>query len=223
MIIPLSDKIHRPKLGEGIFLTSDVAEILQLPYSKVRRWIVELWDNRFANGQTYSFGEQGNKAINFYTLIEFYTFYQLRLKGISAQKIQKAHKIISRELHTAYPFATNIRTDGKEIWYGYLDELVNANGKQQLDIKAILDPFLHKIEFGKNNLAELYFPLEKSKNVVVDPKKQFGQPVINGSSLRINTIKKLHEGGETKKTICLLYDLKSPEVEDALRYYKRAS
>jgi uncharacterized protein (DUF433 family) len=223
MIIQQSNKIQKPRLGEGIFLTSDVAEILQLPYSKVRRWIVELWDTRFATQGTYSFGEEGNRAINFYTLIEFYTFYQLRLKGVSAQKIQKAHKTISNELNTLYPFATNIRTDGREIWYDYLDELINANGKQQLDIKSVLLPFLHKIEFGKDNLAELYFPLEKSKNVVVDPKKQFGQPTINGRSLRIDTIKKLNDGGETKKTICLLYDLKNSEVEDALRYYKRAS
>lgn len=223
MSIHLANKKNKPRLGEGVFLTSDVAEILQLPYSKVRRWIVELWDNRLAIEGTYSFGVDGNKAVNFYTLIEFYTFYQLRLKGVSAQKIQKVHKTISKELNTPYPFATNIRTDGKEIWYDYLDELVNANGKQQLDMKSLLDPFLHKIEFGKNNLAELYFPLDKSKNIVVDPKKQFGQPIINGRSLRIDSIRKLYEGGETKKTICLLYDLKTSEVEDALRYYKRAS
>jgi uncharacterized protein (DUF433 family) len=221
--VEVSNKTQRPKLGEGIFLTSDVSEILQLPYPKVRRWMVELWDNRFATKGTYSFGDEGNKAVNFYTLIEFYTFYQLRVKGVSAQKIQTAHKTISRELNTPYPFATNIRTDGKEIWYDYLDELVNANGKQQLDIKAVLEPFLHKIDFGKNNLAELYFPLEKSRNVVVDPKRQFGQPIISGRNLRIETIRKLYEGGETRKNICQLYDLKISEVDDALRYYKRAS
>ena len=215
-------KEKQPRLGEGIFLTSDVAEILQLPYAKVRHWIIELWDNRFSISGTYSFGGKKNKAVNFYTLIEFYTFFQLRLKGVSAQKIQKAHNTISKELKTRYPFATNIRTDGKEIWYDYLDELVNANGKQQIDIKSVLDPFLHKIDFGKNNLAELYFPLENSRNVVVDPKRQFGQPIIHGRSLRIETIRKLYEGGETQKNISLLYDLKLSQVDDALRYYKRA-
>ena len=124
----MSNKTHQPRLGEGIFLTSDVAEILQLPYPKVRRWMIEMWDNRFADKGKYTFGDSGNKAINFYTLIEFYTFFQLRFKGVSAQKIQKAHSIISKEIRTPYPFATNIRTDGKKIWYEHLDELVNANG-----------------------------------------------------------------------------------------------
>ena len=223
MIVELSNKIHEPRLGEGIYLTSDVAEILRLSYSKVRRWIVELWDIRFSENGKYSFGDPKNRAVNFYTLIEFYTFYQLRIKGVSAQKIQKAHKTISKELGTPYPFATNIRTDGREIWYDYLNELVNANGKQQLDLKAVLDPFLHRIDFGINSLAELFYPLDKSKNIVVDPKRQFGQPIIYGRNLRIDTIKKLYEGGESKKNICLLYDLKPSEVNDALRYYKRAS
>jgi uncharacterized protein (DUF433 family) len=223
VILEIEHKIHEPRLGEGIYLTSDVAEILRLPYPKVRRWMIELWDARLAEKGKYSFGDPNNRAVNFYTLIEFYTFYQLRSKGVSSQKIQRAHKIIAQELKTPYPFATNIRTDGKEIWYEYLDELISANGKQQLEIKEILEPFLHKLEFGKNNLAELFFPLDKSKNVVVDPKRQFGQPIIAGRNLRIETIKKLYEGGESKKNICLLYDLKPSAVDDALRYYKRAS
>ena len=212
-----------PKLGEGIFLVPDVAEILQLPYSKVRRWLNEFWDNRMAKHGAYSFGDEKNKAINFYTLIEFYTFYQLRLEGVGVSKIEFAHDEISKLLKTPYPFATNIRTDGKNIWYEYLNEIVNANGKEQIDIKVLLDPFLHKIEFGKNNLAELFFPLENSKKIVVDPKRQFGQPIVTGTSLPIRTIHKLYQGGETKKNISLLYEIKISEVEDALRYYKRAS
>jgi uncharacterized protein (DUF433 family) len=219
----LTYKINEPKVGEGVFLTTDVAEILRLPYPKVRRWMFEMWDAKFAQKGKYTFGEEKNKAINFYTLIEFYTFFQLRQKGVSSQKIQKTHSIISKELKTPYPFATNIRTDGREIWYEHLDELINANGKQQLDLKAILEPFLQRVEFGKNNLAEIFFPLEDSKNIVVDPKKQFGQPIIKGRSLQANTIRKMYEGGESKKNICLIYDLKPTEVDDALRYYKRAS
>jgi len=223
VIIELTYKTHEPKLGEGVYLTSDVAEILQLPYSKVRRWMIELWDNRLSENGKYSFGDPKNRAVNFYTLIEFYTFYQLREKGVSVQRILSAHKTISKELRISYPFATNIRTDGRNIWYDYLDELVNANGKQQLDLKSVLDPFLHKIDFGKNNLAQIFYPLDKSKNVVVDPKRQFGQPIVNGRSLRVETLRMLFAGGESKKNICLLYDLKPSEVDDALKYYKRAS
>lgn len=212
-----------PKIGEGIFLTRDVAEILQLPYAKVRNWMLEFWDSRFGDGYKYSFGENGNKAINFYTLIEFYTFYQLRQKGLSSQKIQKAHSIISKQLNTPYPFARNVHTDGRQIWFDYLDEIINADGKAQIDIKSILEPLLHKIEFGKNDIAERFFPLSNSKNVVVDPKFQFGQPTVYGRNIRTETILRLFKGGEAKKNISALYDLSSKQVDDAIRYYKRTA
>jgi uncharacterized protein (DUF433 family) len=219
-------KNSAPKLGEGIYLIKDVSEILLLPYPKVRYWMHEFWDNRFgkANGGAYSFGENGNKAVNFFALIEFYTFYQLRIQGVSSQQIQRAHQIIAKELNTPFPFATaEISTDGKRIWYEKLENIIKADGRKQFDFKKLISPFLHRIEFDNNNIATRFFPLEKSKNIVVDPKHQFGQPTISGRNINVATIKKLFDGGESKENISVLYNLKSSQVDDALRYYKRAS
>ncbi len=207
---------NTPKLGEGIFLMKDVANILNLPYSKVRIGMNEFWED-------YTFGEKGNKAVNFYTLIEFYTFYQLRAKGISSQMIKKAHQRIAKDLNTPYPFARNIRTDGKHIWFDFLEDIVNADGKQQISIKSILLPFLKKIEFNEADIANRYFPLQNSKKVVVDPKYQFGQPTITGTGIKVETIGKLYKGGESQKNIASLYDLRSAEVRDAIAYYKQSA
>ena len=212
-----------PKINEGIYLVTDVAEILILRPSKVRRWLKDFWDGQFGHEFSYSFGERGNKAVNFYTLIEFNTFYQLRVRGISAQKIHKFHEIMSKDLKTPYPFAGNIRTDGKTLWYEYLDNLIKADGKQQLDFREIIEPFLNQIDFGADNLASRYYPIKQSKNVVVDPKHQFGQPTITGRNIRLDVIKKLYEGGESKENICILYDLQASQVDDALGYYKRTA
>lgn len=207
---------NSPKLGEGIFLTKDIANILNLPYSKVRRGMSEFWED-------YTFGEKGNKAVNFYTLIEFYTFYQLRKEGISSQMIKKAHQQIAKELGTPYPFARNIHTNGKEIWYEFLEDIVNADGKQQISIKPILIPFLTKIEFNKEDIADKYFPLAKSKKVVVDPKYQFGQPIITGTGIKVETIGKLYSGGESQKNLAEMYNLDSSQVKDAISYYKQSA
>lgn len=207
-----TDKKNKPQLGQGIFLTRDVANILNLPYSKVRSGMAEFWND-------YTFGEKGNKAVNFYTLIEFYTFYQLRKEGISAQMIKKAHQKIGVELNTPYPFAKNILTDGKKIWYEFLENLVNADGKQQIVIKPILLPFLTKIEFNQDNIADKYFPLNKSKAVVIDPRFQFGQPTITGTAIKVETIVQLYNGGESQKNIAALYDLKPAQVKDAIAYH----
>lgn len=57
-----------PKIGEGIFLTKDVSNILLLPYPKVRHLMKSFWHSKV-------FGNDKNLAINFYALIEFYTFF----------------------------------------------------------------------------------------------------------------------------------------------------
>ena len=83
----------------------------------MRRWMVELWDSKFGNTFITAFGEKGNKAVNFYTLIEFYSYFFLRKEKVPWQQIFKAHQIIGKDLNTRYPFATRVRTDGKKVWY----------------------------------------------------------------------------------------------------------
>lgn len=219
----ISENINYPKIGEGVFLIRDVAEILLLPYSKVRHWLVEFWEGRFSKDYRYSLGSKDNRSVNFYTLIEFYTFYQLREQGLSSQKIQKYHNQLSKELNTHYPFARTIHTDGKSIWYDALDELIKADGKKQLDLKHILNPFLHKIQFGANGLAERYFPLDNSKSIVIDPHHQFGSPTITGTNIKVLIINDFYKSGESVENICNLYNITEKQVLDAIQYYNRAA
>lgn len=216
------DIISYPKIGEGVFLIRDVAEILYLPYSKVRHWLIEFWEGRFSEEYRYVLGGKENRSVNFYTLIEFYTFYQLRSKSLSSQKIQKYHERLSKELHTFYPFARTIHTDGRSIWYEALGELIKVDGKKQLDMKHILSPFLDKIEFGADGLAEKYFPLNNSRSIVIDPKHQFGSPTISGTNIKAFTINEFYNSGESVDNICNLYAISEKQVLDAIQYYKRA-
>ena len=222
-----AENTNIPQIGEGIFLTKDVSYILNLPYSKVRHWLNEFWDKEFVSdvNEYYSFGDKKNKAIDFYTFIEFHTFYELRKHGVSAQKIRKAHQTISTSLKTKHPFAiAGISHDRNKIWYEHLEALINADGSKQINIKPILDPFLLKIDYNQNNLAERFYPDGKKHNVVVDPHHQFGQPTIIGTNIKTETIYNLYKGGEKKSDICLMYDLSKKQVSDVILFYtKRAA
>ena len=208
--------IHiEPKLNEGIYSTKDISDILDLPYSKVRQSMGGFW-------QDYTFGAHRDKAINFLTLIEFYTYYKLREIGIKPYVIKKAHTEIAKHLNTPYPFARNIiHTDGKGIWYNLLELLINADGTQQINIAQIIEPFLNKIQFNEKNLAEKFFPLAGSNRIVVDPKYQFGQPVIAGTRIKAEIINDFYKAGESITLICKLYKLSKEQVEDAITYYKQ--
>jgi uncharacterized protein (DUF433 family) len=218
--------INSPKIGEGIYLITDISKILNLDYKLVRRWIREYWDGSIKDNFNQAFGEKGNKAVNFYSLIEFYIFYKLREKGISAQELNKAHKAMSKELNTRYPFASKeIRCEKRKrknsIWYKDIESLIRVDGKRQHTLEIIED-FLDRIEFGDNSLAQRFYPLSYSKNVVVDPKHQFGQPVISGTNIKTQTIYNLHKGGESYENISILYDISIQGVKDAISFQQVA-
>src|ERR1700744_3534730 len=100
----------KPSLGIGLYTIPDVANILNLDGNLVQRWLREYWGNRFSRGHANpsSWGKGRDKAIPFFTLIEFYVFYQLRKQGVSAQNIAKSYEIIRQELDSAFPFANAV-------------------------------------------------------------------------------------------------------------------
>lgn len=217
-----------PKIGEGIYLVRDVSKILKINYAKTNRWIVDYWGRTLDKNIKYIFGDADNRAINFLSLIEFYTFFRLREKGLSTSQIRELHHHLSKVLSTKYPFATaqdfyveKGKKAKKFVYYEYLDNLIRHDKKNQFSLRFVQE-FLEKIEFDDNNLASRFFPLAKSRNIVVDPKHQFGQPVIAGTNIKTQTIFSLYEGGESLEDIGDLYNISIDKVQDAIAFQKAA-
>jgi uncharacterized protein (DUF433 family) len=226
-IVNLENQIA-PKIGDGIFSAKDIAMILDLDYPKVKRWMLEYWDNNLKKDFNYTFGEKTNKAINFYSLVEFFTFFKLRDAKVGASTIRKLHEELSDTLNSPYPFAiaNDLFVEKKKnktfVFVKHLNNLFKVDGKKQLYLDFI-ESFLQKIEFGDNNMAIQFYPLGKNKSVVVDPKRQFGRPIIIGTNIRTETIYDLHLGGETIANICKLYELTTANVEDAIHFHLKSA
>lgn len=211
-------------LGNGIYTVPDLALILQLPLPKVRRWLTDFYDERLAGSKDrYSWGEGRNRATNFLTLIEFYFFYMLRDQKIGASKILEAHKHMSKELKTPYPFAScKLLVNKKDILYEVnSDTWVYADESNQIVIYKLIEDFFKKIDFADNALARRFWPLGKEHSIVVDPHHQFGQPVINGTNINAATVYSMYQSGERISTIGILYDLTEEQVNDAIAFCKR--
>src|SRR5439155_26266129 len=122
-----------------------------------------------------------------------------------------------------YPFASIRVVDPKgkkgktrhsKIWYEHMGELMRDDRINQPTIVSFVKLFLKQVEFGEDLLVKRFYPLHYTKNVVVDPLHQFGQPVINGTNLQTKTIFRLYDAGETKSNICILYDISEKQVDD---------
>ena len=214
-------------LGTGIYTLPDIAAILNLPQAKVRRWMHEYWKVHFGKVDQIAFSDgTGTELVtNFYTLIEFFTFYQLRALGVTAQRIVRAHQVLEDVYKTAYPFATSkILTDGKEVLFkGEVGDIIRADETLQITIKEVLEPFCKKIEFDDDSLAKRFYPFGRDSEIVIDPHRQFGQPVISNTNILTETVYNLYRGGESTDLIARIYDLTTTQVQNAIDFHRHVA
>jgi uncharacterized protein (DUF433 family) len=219
---------HKKELGSGIYTIPDISRLLNIDRRKVNRYISEYWDERMGRKlfrDTYSWStDKRNKAVNFYVLIELYTFFQLQEKGVNTKTILKARNEIAKDLNIEYPFATaGLLTDGKRIWYEFKDDIVNADGSSQTNFVKIIQNFAEKIEFRENDLAKRFWPAGKDNSVIIDPHHQFGQPVIKGTNITAQALFSMYRSGEPLEAISVLYDISEKELNDAINFYRQAA
>ena len=220
---------HKNALGCGIYTAPDIAQLLGLPRGKVNRYLKTYWDERMGRqifNDSYSWQTENSptKAVNFYVLIELYTFFQLQELGVPIKNILLARERIAKETASQYPFATSdILTDGKKILYQFKEAIINADGTRQTNFIEIIKNFAHKIDFDNKGNAENFYPNGRESVVVVNPHHQFGQPVIEGTNINAEMIFSMYQSGESIDLITHLYDLDIKAVNDAVRFYQKAA
>lgn len=216
-------------LNNGIYTMPDIAQILRIPNYKVNRWVKKYWDGRFGKHyeQNYSWTIDLTKAVSFHSLVELYTFYHLSEAGVKTKKILAAHKELSGEFNTPFPFATSdildgLSTDGLDIYIRTSDYIYTVDGTKQLNLEFI-KLFFKKLDFDDDSLASRLWVLGKDKSIVCDPKKQFGQPIINGTNIFPETLAGLFAAGDSIDCIASLYEIEKNKVNDAIEYITKAA
>lgn len=220
----------KPILGKGIYTIPDMASILGIPYPKVLRWINTFWNDRFGKEykHSYSWNVDLTKAVNFHTLIELYTFYELSQAGVNTKEILQAHDLLSKQYNTLYPFATkeilhNIRTDGRKVLFENRDGSIHTiDATRQFKLDFIRE-FFKNLDFDTGSLAVRLWPIGKEKSIVCDPHHQFGQPVINGTNIQSEVLYRMHLAKEPIKFIAALYEVSPKNVKDAIAFHKKAA
>lgn len=216
---------NKPQLGGGIYTIPDIAQILRLPTGMVGRWVRAYWDEKLGQefDSRYSWNIGQTKAVSFHTLVELYIFHQLNLAGLKPKKVLKAHKMLSEKYNTLFPFANSkvlksLKTDGCRIYLEHDDQtIVTLDDSNQLNFDFI-KLFFKLVEFDDDALARRFWPLGKSKNIVCDPDRQFGHPIISDTNIYPEAIFNLYKAGESIKFISYLYELNEHQVQDAIEY-----
>jgi len=222
----INSKVH---IGKGIYTLSDVSKILNLEYSKVNSWVSRYWDALFVlnDGKKHSWKVKKSKAVGFYTLIEIRTLYLLHESGVSTRNIANARMELSKHFDTQFPFADRrvlkgLKSDGKRVYIKLKNKgTIALDGTKQFNFDFI-KVFFMNLDFENDQVIK-YFPLGKKKRIVVDPKRQFGHPVLTKSNIYPETLYNMYLAGESQDFIAEVYSVDKKSVADAIEYCKKAA
>lgn len=219
---------NKPKLGIGIYTATEIAQILRVPYRKVYVWMNKYWDGKLGKqyDTKYSWQMDGTRAVSFHTFIEFYVMMRFSEAGVPPRNVLKAHSELVEMYNTAFPFALRevlmgIHSDGKQIYLKTKKGIIELNGTKQFNLE-IIQLFFVNLDFDKDNLASRFWPMGKNKSILVDPKRRFGHPIIDGKNIEPEIIFKHYKAGDPINYIAHVYQLSEKQVNHAIEYLSAA-
>ena len=218
---------NKPKIGIGSFTATEIADILNISYSKVHRWMNVYWDGKLGKefGKKYSWVTDGKRAVSFHTFVEFYVMMQFSEAGVKPKEVINAHIELSKMFDTPFPFALRkvldkIDTDRKRIFIDVEGSKMTLDGSKQFNLDLI-KIFFKKLDFNSDNLASKYYPLGKEKSILVDPERKFGHPVFKENNIFPEVLYQHYKAGDPVNYLAVIFKVSEDEVYDAISYCER--
>jgi uncharacterized protein (DUF433 family) len=172
-------------VGLGLYTPAEAARLIKVPVGKLCRWLEghqigdrkydPLWPRRidFHDGCTY---------LTFLDLVQARVVSAFIAVGLSPQKVRFAIELGREIMRSDYPFASaRFRTDGRTVVMQVLkegedDRLIDLFRGSQYLMRNVVEPSLRGVDFH-DDLAVRWWPVGKKDRIVVDPRRQFGQPI----------------------------------------------
>jgi uncharacterized protein (DUF433 family) len=205
---------------------AQVDRILQLPSGTARRWI----DGYERGGKTYEpvvrITSTGDGLVTWGEFTEARLLSEFRDAGVPMRRMRPAVDRLRETFDQLHPLAHALpwlETQGRELVLRVQDEIGLESRLQlvvvrndQLVLTTRADRFVRSVEWDDDGAVRRLHPLPELDRVVLDPLRQFGEPVVR--SVPTAVIAEQVRAGDRIAMIAELYELTEEEVEQAIRY-----
>jgi uncharacterized protein (DUF433 family) len=217
----------------GIYTILDASRLTGVSTGRIRRWLrgyryrsrkkayasPPLW-----RGQWEPIDH--SLALGFLDLIEI-RFVDAFLKaGVTWATLRQARQRAEELFKVSHPFCTNrFVTDGRELFV----ELHRETGERSLlDIvkrqhvfAQIIKPFLKELEFGEGSRLVRWWPLGDTRQVVLDPTRNFGRPIVARHGVPTEVLAKAADATGSIAEVARWYEVPVAEIRDAIEFEQR--
>jgi uncharacterized protein (DUF433 family) len=181
-------------VGVGLYSPAEASALTRIPSPKIHRWL----RGHAIEGKDYSplwtsylekFDDVESLYLSFLDLVQLRVADAFIRAGLSPQKVRRAIEYGAEIVSSDYPFANaRFRTDGKTVILHVLDaehgdeRLIDLFKHGQYLMQKVIEPSLKGLEF-EGDIAARWWPLGRAKGIVIDPKRQFGQPIDDATGV----------------------------------------
>lgn len=187
-------------VGIGVYSATDAQRLLGIPAASIRRWVrgTAHHDPLWKSQHDYW---HGPLLIGFRDLIEARIVHELRKRGFSEQELRGAIDYARQQIGDERPFSTKLfKTAGKDILLDLPEGplTVSRKNRGQSVFREAIAPILKPIEYGDHAAESLWLHPTK-RNIILDPTRSFGAPILHEWSIPTDVIAKsvAAEGSET--------------------------
>jgi uncharacterized protein (DUF433 family) len=170
--------------------------------------------------------------VPFIGFAEAYVLSAFRRAGVPMQRIRPAVDVLSSGIGIDHALASErLYTDGAEVLYDY----ANSEGDEDLggltvvrtgqrQFQEVVREYLKRITYGADGWASrVRLPVYARADVVVDPRRAFGMPMVVHGGARVEDLVDRFVAGDTIAEIADDFGVPQAEVEDVVRVATRAA
>jgi uncharacterized protein (DUF433 family) len=215
-------------LNVGIYSISEASRLTGVSKERIRRWLRGYHSNLRRKDYSPLWKPQlpaidGKVALGFLDLIEVKFVGAFLDKGVSWPMIHRVREKAA-ELYpdTPHPFCTKqFMTDGQRVFATVHretgEETLLEIANDQHVFAGITKPFLKQLEF-KHKILERWWPLGTDGHVVVDPKRNFGQPTISTIGVPTQILARSVKTNGSIEEVARWYEVSAESVREAVAY-----
>ena len=222
-------------LGAGIYSVRQAARLSGVPARSIQRWM-QGYSYRYKGDVTHrppviqpNFvpNESETHAVSFHDLLEIRFVHAFRELGVSWKVIRVAAGKARELLETDHPFTTDaFFSDGRRIFAdlqkaGIREKrLVDLVSDQYCFRNVMLPAFRAQIDLSDRG-AERWWPLGRNKTIVLDPARQFGQPIVADQAVPTVTLAKAAVAMGSERLVSQWFDVPRSSVHQAVAFERQ--
>jgi len=230
------------RFGTALYTVSEAARYLDVPTSTFTTWAHGY--HRRPTGRREVIGapiltalpRPGHRGpvVPFIGLAEGLVLAAMRRSKVPLQRIRPALARLEQEFGLAHALASRrLYTDGAEVLFDYAEttedrdaaraarDLVVVRSGQRV-FNDIVAAYLQRLEFDADGYARLIrLPAYEIADIVVDPRRGFGQPIFARGGARLDDALGLFRAGEPLDDVAEEYGVPRAQLEDAVRIATR--